>query len=92
MKDKEYNVISKIKKLDAKLADLNFDVTLALKNINISTTSDRDDPFISHQTLLQFGIDNQKIDLFKEDYKCKASVFGIYVHALNSFEMLYMFA
>jgi hypothetical protein len=65
---------------------------LALKNINISTTSDRDDPFISHQTLLQFGIDNQKIDLFKEDFKCKASVFGIYVHALNSFEMLYMFA
>ena len=54
-------------------------------------TSDRDDPLIAGQTLLEFGIENQNISLQKEDFKCKTSVFGITVTTLNSYEMLYMF-
>lgn len=66
-------------------------MSVGLKQIHLGLTADKDDPFIANQTLLEFGIENQTINLTKEDFKCKVSVFGIYLTALNSFEMLYMF-
>ena len=59
--------------------DFNFDVGINIKTISIATTSDRDDPYVPHSTLLEFGIEGQRISLLKEDFKCKASVFGIFV-------------
>lgn len=34
------------------------DVSIALKNIALGVTGDRDDPFVSNQSLLEFGIEN----------------------------------
>lgn len=67
-------------------------MNIALKNISLGVTGDRDDPFVASQSLLEFGIENQAINLIKEDFKCKVSVFGISVTTLNSFEMLFIFA
>ena len=78
--------------MDKKLSEINFDVGIALKTIYLGLTGDKDDPFVSNQTLLELGIDNQSINLLKEDFKCKVSVFGISVTTLNSFEMLFTFA
>jgi hypothetical protein len=44
IKEKELNMIAKIKKLDKQLFDYNFDVNVALKTISIGVTSDKDDP------------------------------------------------
>ncbi len=55
----------KIKDIDKKLNDFNFDVSLDLKNISLGVTGDKDDPFVSGQTLLEFGIENQSINLVK---------------------------
>ena len=63
-----------------------------MKNIYLGVTAERDDPFVPNQTLLEFGIENQTINLVKSDFKCKVSVFGISVTTLNSFEMLFIFA
>jgi hypothetical protein len=41
---------------------------------------------------MEFGVENQSINLMKQDFKCKISVFGISVTTLNSFEMIHMFA
>ena len=38
------------------------------------------------------GIDNQSINIVKEERKCKASVFGASITTLNSFELLFMFS
>lgn len=78
--------------IDKHLEDVNFDVGIILKCIYLGVTGDKDDPFTSNQTLLEFGIDNQSINLHKEDFRCKVSVFGISVTTLNTFEMLFMFA
>jgi len=37
----------KIKDIDKKLNDFNFDVSLDLKNISLGVTGDKDDPFVS---------------------------------------------
>ena len=92
MKEKQFSTVQKIKDIDKKLNDLNFDVNVALKKIYLGVTGDRDDPFVSSQTLLEFGIDNQSISLTKQDFKCKVSIFGISFTTLNSFEMLFIFA
>lgn len=63
-----------------------------MKHIYLGLTGDRDDHFVGSQTLLEFGIENQNINLIKEDFKCKVSVFGISVTTLNTIEMLFIFA
>ena len=46
LKDKELSKIQKIKAIDALLIDLNFDVSIALKQIYIGLVADRDDNFM----------------------------------------------
>ena len=58
MKEKEFRTIQKIKAIDKKLVDLNFDVSVGIKQIHLGLTADKDDPFIANQTLLEFGIEN----------------------------------
>lgn len=67
-------------------------MNVVLKKIYLGVTGDMNDPFVSSQTLLEFGIDNQSIGLNKQDFKCRVSVFGISFTTLNSFEMLFIFA
>lgn len=38
----------KIKEIDKKLNDINFDVGIVLKNLYLGITGDRDDPFVSN--------------------------------------------
>lgn len=58
LKDKELSKIQKIKAIDALLIDLNFDVSIALKQIYIGLVADRDDNFMKGQTLLEFTVEN----------------------------------
>jgi hypothetical protein len=58
LKEKQHLTILKIKQLDRKIDQINFDVNLALKNIYLGLTGDRDDHFVGSQTLLEFGIEN----------------------------------
>ena len=85
-------MIQKIKVVDKILAEINFDVSIMLRNIYLGVTADVDDHFVSNQTLLEFGVENQAINLVKQDFKCKVSVFGTSVSTLNSLEMLFIFA
>lgn len=58
MKEKQHNTIQKIKEVDKKLSEINFDVIIVFKNIYLGLTGDRFDEFVSSQTLLEFGIEN----------------------------------
>ncbi len=91
-KEKELAQIDKIKKLDAKLSGIDYDVLVKFNNISMGITGDRDDYLIGRQTLIEYGLENQQIRLLKEAFKCKSSFFGFTVQTHNSFEMLYMFA
>ncbi len=48
MKDKQFSTIQKIKEVDKILNELNMDISIALKNISLGVTGDRDDPFVSN--------------------------------------------
>jgi len=48
----------KIKKLDLKMKDLSFEVLFRLNNLHLGLTGDRDDLFISNQSLIEFEIEN----------------------------------
>jgi len=74
------------------LAELNLDVAIQLRKIYFGLAADKDEYVTSGQTMLEVGIDNQSINIVKEDKRCKASVFGASVTTLNSFELLFMFA
>lgn len=84
-------MIQKIKEVDKILSEINFDIGILLRTIYLGVTADVDDHFVANQTLLELGIDNQAINLVKENFKCKVSVFGISVSTLNSLEMLFIF-
>ncbi len=91
-KKEEMILLKTIKGVDLQLDNINFDISIILKTFYIGLTSDRDDPLIPQQTLMEFEIENQNVSLWKQDFKCKLGVFGIKVSTLNTFEMLYLFA
>ena len=92
MKDKQIETAQKMRKLDKQLAELNLDVAIQLRKIYFGLAADKDEYVTSGQTMLEVGIDNQSINIIKEEKRCKASVFGASVTTLNSFELLFMFA
>ena len=47
-REKHFNTIMKIKDIDKKLNDLNFDVGIVLKNVYLGITGDKDDHFVSN--------------------------------------------
>lgn len=47
-KEKQFAIIQKIKTIDKKLSDFNFDVSIALKNVSLGITGDQDDAFVSN--------------------------------------------
>lgn len=47
-REKQFKTIMKIKDIDKKLSDVNFDVGVVLKNIYLGITGDRDDHFVSN--------------------------------------------
>ena len=48
MRDKQFNIVQKIKMVDKHLEDVNFDVGIILKCIYLGVTGDKDDPFVSN--------------------------------------------
>lgn len=63
-----------------------------MRRIYFGLTGDKEDYLTANQTLFELGLDNMIIALNKKDHNCKATVLGISVTALNSFEMLFIFA
>jgi hypothetical protein len=62
-----------------------------LKNISFGVTGDKDDILVGNSTLLEFGLEDQRIRLTKEGFVIKANVFGFTFKTFNCFEMLLMF-
>ena len=63
-----------------------------MRKIYFGLTGDKDDYLTASQTLLELGIEDQSIHLGRQDLKCKATVFGVSVTTLNTFELLWVFA
>lgn len=62
-----------------------------MRKVYVGLTGDKEDYSTGSQTLLELAVEDQNLSLLKKDFTCRATVVGVSITALNSFEMLFAF-